>query len=125
MFDMYCTVGWVDIGIKTKVPLRFVTYLSKVGLGRKHFFDLSRKQKLTKGVTVFAKFCQFFAKVSQSDEKWYKISVEKEYMEPDPCFLASWIRIRIRIHTSLSNKHGSGLGSGSRSWSYLRRRQHG
>jgi hypothetical protein len=27
-----CTVGWVDIGIGTKipVPLRFVTYLSKV-----------------------------------------------------------------------------------------------
>jgi hypothetical protein len=24
------TVGWVDIGIRTKVPLRFVTYLSKV-----------------------------------------------------------------------------------------------
>jgi hypothetical protein len=27
---MYCTVGWVDIGTRTKVPLRFVTYLSKV-----------------------------------------------------------------------------------------------
>jgi hypothetical protein len=26
----YCIVGWVDIGIGTKVPLRFVTYLSKV-----------------------------------------------------------------------------------------------
>jgi hypothetical protein len=25
-----CTVGWVDIGTMTKVPLRFVTYLSKV-----------------------------------------------------------------------------------------------
>jgi hypothetical protein len=25
-----CTVGWVDIGTGTKVPLRFVTYLSKV-----------------------------------------------------------------------------------------------
>jgi hypothetical protein len=24
------TVGWVDIGTRTKVPLRFVTYLSKV-----------------------------------------------------------------------------------------------
>jgi hypothetical protein len=23
-------LGWVDIGIGTKVPLRFVTYLSKV-----------------------------------------------------------------------------------------------
>jgi hypothetical protein len=23
-------IGWVDIGIGTKVPLRFVTYLSKV-----------------------------------------------------------------------------------------------
>jgi hypothetical protein len=49
---------------------------------------------LTKGVTVFAKFRQFFAKVfrenfsrkPQSDEKWYKISVETEYIEPDPCF---------------------------------------
>jgi hypothetical protein len=26
----YCTVGWADIGTRTKVPLRFVTYLSKV-----------------------------------------------------------------------------------------------
>jgi hypothetical protein len=26
----YCTVGWVDIGIGTKVPLRCVTSLSKV-----------------------------------------------------------------------------------------------
>jgi hypothetical protein len=25
-----CTVGWVDIGIRTKVPLRFVTDLSNV-----------------------------------------------------------------------------------------------
>jgi hypothetical protein len=25
-----CRVGWVDIGTRTKVPLRFVTYLSKV-----------------------------------------------------------------------------------------------
>jgi hypothetical protein len=24
------TVGWVDIGIGTKVPLRFIAYLSKV-----------------------------------------------------------------------------------------------
>jgi hypothetical protein len=24
------TLGWVDIGTRTKVPLRFVTYLSKV-----------------------------------------------------------------------------------------------
>jgi hypothetical protein len=24
------TVGWVDIGTRTKVPLRYVTYLSKV-----------------------------------------------------------------------------------------------
>jgi hypothetical protein len=23
---MYCKLGWVDIGIGTKVPLRFVTY---------------------------------------------------------------------------------------------------
>jgi hypothetical protein len=27
---VHCTVGWVDIGTGTKVPLRFVTYLSKV-----------------------------------------------------------------------------------------------
>jgi hypothetical protein len=26
----YCRLGWVDIGIGTKVPLGFVTYLSKV-----------------------------------------------------------------------------------------------
>jgi hypothetical protein len=25
-----CTLGWVDIGIMTKYPLRLVTYLSKV-----------------------------------------------------------------------------------------------
>jgi hypothetical protein len=25
-----CRVGWVDIGTRTKVPQRFVTYLSKV-----------------------------------------------------------------------------------------------
>jgi hypothetical protein len=24
------TVGWVDIGTRTKVPLEFVTYLSKI-----------------------------------------------------------------------------------------------
>jgi hypothetical protein len=27
---MHCSLGWVDIGTRTKVPLRFVTYLSKV-----------------------------------------------------------------------------------------------
>jgi hypothetical protein len=27
---VHYTVGWVDIGTGTKVPLRFVTYLSKV-----------------------------------------------------------------------------------------------
>jgi hypothetical protein len=26
----HCIIGWVDIGTRTKVPLRFVTYLSKV-----------------------------------------------------------------------------------------------
>jgi hypothetical protein len=26
----YCTVEWVDIGTRTKVPLGFITYLSKV-----------------------------------------------------------------------------------------------
>jgi hypothetical protein len=25
-----CTIGWVDIGTRIKVPLRFVTYLSKI-----------------------------------------------------------------------------------------------
>jgi hypothetical protein len=53
-----------------------------------------KNENFTKGVTVFAKFCQFFVKVfhenfsrkPQSDEKWYKISVEKEYMELDPWF---------------------------------------
>jgi hypothetical protein len=25
-----CTIGWVDIGARTKVPLKFVTYLSKI-----------------------------------------------------------------------------------------------
>jgi hypothetical protein len=27
-----------------------------------------------------------FSRKAQSDEKWYKISVEKKYMEPDPWF---------------------------------------
>jgi hypothetical protein len=27
---LYCILGWVDIGTRTKVPLRVVTYLSKV-----------------------------------------------------------------------------------------------
>jgi hypothetical protein len=27
---VHCTVGWVDIGTRTKVPLRFVTFISKV-----------------------------------------------------------------------------------------------
>jgi hypothetical protein len=25
-----CAVGWVDIGTRAKVPLKFVTYLSKI-----------------------------------------------------------------------------------------------
>jgi hypothetical protein len=25
-----CIIGWVDIGTRTKVPLKFVTYLSKI-----------------------------------------------------------------------------------------------
>jgi hypothetical protein len=28
--NVYCTLGWDDIGTRTKVPLRFVTYLSKL-----------------------------------------------------------------------------------------------
>jgi hypothetical protein len=31
-------------------------------------------------------FRENFSQKPQSDEKWYKISVEKEYIEPDPCF---------------------------------------
>jgi hypothetical protein len=30
IIDTACTVGWVDIGTRTKVPLKFVTYLSKI-----------------------------------------------------------------------------------------------
>jgi hypothetical protein len=26
----YCIIGWVDIGTRTNVPLKFVTYLSKI-----------------------------------------------------------------------------------------------
>jgi hypothetical protein len=29
-YIVYCASGWVDIGTGTKVPLSFVTYLSKV-----------------------------------------------------------------------------------------------
>jgi hypothetical protein len=29
-FTWQCTIGWVDIGTRTKVPLKFVTYLSKI-----------------------------------------------------------------------------------------------
>jgi hypothetical protein len=37
---IYCTVGWVDIGTRTKVPLKFVTYLSKVmKINEKKCFD--------------------------------------------------------------------------------------
>jgi hypothetical protein len=25
-----CILGWVDIGTRTKIPLKFVTYLSKI-----------------------------------------------------------------------------------------------
>jgi hypothetical protein len=27
---MECSLGWVDIGTRTKIPMSFVTYLSKV-----------------------------------------------------------------------------------------------
>jgi hypothetical protein len=27
---VYLPLGWVDIGTRTKVPLKFVTYLSKI-----------------------------------------------------------------------------------------------
>jgi hypothetical protein len=49
------------------------------------FRPFAETKTFTKGVTVFEKFRQFFAK-PQSDKKWYKISVEKEYIEPDPWF---------------------------------------
>jgi hypothetical protein len=40
LITVYCTIGWVDIGIGTKVPLRFVTYLSKVTkINEKKCFD--------------------------------------------------------------------------------------
>jgi hypothetical protein len=28
--EIHYTLGWVDIGTRTKVPLKFVTYLSKI-----------------------------------------------------------------------------------------------
>jgi hypothetical protein len=31
-------------------------------------------------------FRESFSRKPHSDENWYKISVEKKYMEPDPCF---------------------------------------
>jgi hypothetical protein len=31
-------------------------------------------------------FRENFLRKPQSDKKWYKILVKKEYMEPDPCF---------------------------------------
>jgi hypothetical protein len=49
-------------------------------LGRKPFFDLSRKRKLLRKVSQFSRN---FVNFSQCDEKWYKVSVEKEYMKPD------------------------------------------
>jgi hypothetical protein len=30
VYTVHCTVGWVDIGTRTKLPLKFVTYLSKI-----------------------------------------------------------------------------------------------
>jgi hypothetical protein len=104
---------------------------STVGLGWKHFFDLSRKQNLLRKVPQFSRnfvnfsrkffmktFRQKFSRKPQSDEKWYKISVEKEYMEPDPWFFGLldpdpsdldpvWILVLFE-----ENRSGS--------WSYLR-----
>jgi hypothetical protein len=34
----YCAVGWVGIGTGTKVPLRFITYFSKVTKINKEVF---------------------------------------------------------------------------------------
>jgi hypothetical protein len=93
----------------------FVWITTRVGT-KTLFWPFAKTKTFTKGAAVFVKFRQFFAKVfcknfsrkPQSDKKWYQISVEKEYMEPDPWFLASWIRIcRIRIRSG--------------SWSYLRK----
>jgi hypothetical protein len=45
----YCTVGWVDIGTRRKVPLRFVTYLSKVmKIDEKKCFDPVTASSLVK-----------------------------------------------------------------------------
>jgi hypothetical protein len=44
----YCTLGWVDIGIGTKVPLRFVTYLSKVTKINEKCFDPLTNSSLVK-----------------------------------------------------------------------------
>jgi hypothetical protein len=67
----------------------------------------------TKGVTVFAKFRQFFAKTfarkPQSDKKWYKISVEKEYMEPEPWFFGLLDPDPVRILVLFEEKGNSML----------------
>jgi hypothetical protein len=40
-FGPYCTIGWVDIGTRTKVLLRFVTYLTKATKINKKVFSPS------------------------------------------------------------------------------------
>jgi hypothetical protein len=83
--------------INAKIPFPAIVYstAAHTRVGTKTLFlPFVKTKTFTKGVTVFAKFSHFFAKVfcekfsrkPQSDEKWYKTSVEKEYMEPDPWF---------------------------------------
>jgi hypothetical protein len=44
-----CAIGWVDIGTRTKVPLKFVTYLSKITkINEKKCFDLVTASSLVK-----------------------------------------------------------------------------
>jgi hypothetical protein len=57
-----CTVGWVDIGTRTKVPLGFVTYLSKVTKLTKKCFDPVTASSLVKTFWVmhYIEFKIFF-----------------------------------------------------------------
>jgi hypothetical protein len=55
-----------------RILSHYTLYHYRLGLGRKHFFDLSLKTKtFTKGAAVFAKFRQFFAKVSYFRHKYF------------------------------------------------------
>jgi hypothetical protein len=50
--QIYCTVGWVDIGTGAKVPLKFVVYLKKVGKIKQKFIYLSNRIIVGLGHTV-------------------------------------------------------------------------